>query len=359
MTDLVSVLRGGTGMLALFAAVLLLRDGFRVRAARYAAILMLSILCGMVATAPDLSDSIWQFPFLGVAYGGLAMLWIFSAAIFDDDFEPSWWHAGAWLSLVTVQLALGHIRYTGDAALGPVIETGFAGLAVWQALSGRAGDLVEARRRFRIVFVLAVWLAILAFEFVVISWLVLGYELPPDFEAIRLTIHLALAFGFGLALLGVTSEGRLVSLLPVPRDPPPVEAPSSDAVAALDERDGPILATLSDVMERQRAYREEGLSVAGLAGKLDLPEYRLRRLINQRLGHRNFTEFLNRYRLADVTQALGDRAQADVPILTIALDAGFGSIGPFNRAFKAQIGVTPTEFRRDRLGQSAQTPAVS
>ena len=41
-----------------------------------------------------------------------------------------------------------------------------------------------------------------------------------------------------------------------------------------------------------------------------------------------------------------DPAQAEVPILTIALDAGFQSLGPFNRAFKAVTGVTPTEYRR-------------
>jgi AraC-like DNA-binding protein len=35
-----------------------------------------------------------------------------------------------------------------------------------------------------------------------------------------------------------------------------------------------------------------------------------------------------------------------VPILTIALDAGFNSLGPFNRAFKAETGMTPSEFRR-------------
>ncbi len=39
-----------------------------------------------------------------------------------------------------------------------------------------------------------------------------------------------------------------------------------------------------------------------------------------------------------------------MPILTIALDAGFGSIGPFNRAFKAHTGLTPTEYRRGHLG---------
>jgi AraC-like DNA-binding protein len=39
-----------------------------------------------------------------------------------------------------------------------------------------------------------------------------------------------------------------------------------------------------------------------------------------------------------------------VPILTIALDTGFGSIGPFNRAFKAHTGLTPSEYRRNQLG---------
>jgi AraC-like DNA-binding protein len=39
-----------------------------------------------------------------------------------------------------------------------------------------------------------------------------------------------------------------------------------------------------------------------------------------------------------------------VPVLTIALDAGFSSLGPFNRAFKADTGLTPTEYRRLNSG---------
>jgi AraC-like DNA-binding protein len=34
-----------------------------------------------------------------------------------------------------------------------------------------------------------------------------------------------------------------------------------------------------------------------------------------------------------------------VPVLTIAMDAGFRWLGPFNRAFKADTALTPTEFR--------------
>jgi AraC-like DNA-binding protein len=110
-------------------------------------------------------------------------------------------------------------------------------------------------------------------------------------------------------------------------------------------------------MEYDKAYREDGLSIGGLAGKLGIPEYALRRLINQRLGYRNFNAFLNFYRLDDVMAALADPSQEAVPILTIALDAGFQSLGPFNRAFKSQTGMTPSEFRRQRHSQNNRIAA--
>jgi AraC-like DNA-binding protein len=35
-----------------------------------------------------------------------------------------------------------------------------------------------------------------------------------------------------------------------------------------------------------------------------------------------------------------------LPVLSIALEVGYGSIGPFNRAFKARMGMTPSRFRK-------------
>jgi len=35
--------------------------------------------------------------------------------------------------------------------------------------------------------------------------------------------------------------------------------------------------------------------------------------------------------------------------LTIAMDLGYGSLGPFNRAFKTITGLTPSEFRRNSV----------
>ena len=76
-------------------------------------------------------------------------------------------------------------------------------------------------------------------------------------------------------------------------------------------------------------------------------------MINQRLGYRNFAAFLNRYRIEEAKAALADPGQAEVPILTIAMDAGFQSLAPFNRAFKAETGLTPTAYRRRKLGKTS------
>jgi AraC-like DNA-binding protein len=73
----------------------------------------------------------------------------------------------------------------------------------------------------------------------------------------------------------------------------------------------------------------------------------LRRLINQRLGYRNFNVFLNEHRIAEAKAALADPSQAEVPVITIAMDAGFQSLGPFNRASRP-----PPASRRPNIAGS-------
>ncbi|HET6969815.1 MAG TPA: helix-turn-helix domain-containing protein, partial [Phenylobacterium sp.] len=135
----------------------------------------------------------------------------------------------------------------------------------------------------------------------------------------------------------------------------PHEGPEPAAtVADLGRLDMVLLRRLEREMNLERAYRRDGLTIGRLAHELGVPEYRLRRVINRGLGHRNFAAYLNGQRIAEARAALADPAQADVPILTIALDAGFGSLGPFNRAFKAETGLTPSAFRREALGQELE-----
>jgi AraC-like DNA-binding protein len=87
---------------------------------------------------------------------------------------------------------------------------------------------------------------------------------------------------------------------------------------------------------------------ASLATQLGAQEYRLRRVINRHLGFRNFNDFLDHHRVRDARIVLADPDHARVPILTLALDLGYASLSPFNRAFKAQTGLMPSEYRRTK-----------
>jgi len=79
----------------------------------------------------------------------------------------------------------------------------------------------------------------------------------------------------------------------------------------------------------------------------------LRELIHSQLGYRNFPAYVNDHRLQEVEQKLADPAFDRRPILTLALEAGFGSIGPFNRAFRERHGVTPSAFRAQRAAATS------
>src|SRR5260370_9223347 len=129
---------------------------------------------------------------------------------------------------------------------------------------------------------------------------------------------------------------------------PAAERPAASPVASNESStaERKLLDALMRLMSDDRIYRHEGMTIGTLATKLTVPEYKLRRLINQRLGYRNFNVFLNNHRIEEAKAALADPSQAEVPVITIAMDAGFQSLGPFNRAFKATTGVTPTEYRR-------------
>ena len=124
------------------------------------------------------------------------------------------------------------------------------------------------------------------------------------------------------------------------------EPESDHRLDAQQEKDWEIF---NQSFETDHIYREPGLSIGSLAAKLSIPQYRLRKLINERLGYRNFNVLLHEHRIREACEALSDSDQSHLPILTIALTAGYQSINPFNRAFRDLHGVTPSEYRKQAV----------
>ena len=344
--------RGGAIGILLLLAALLLRDGRRIAAARYAALFGLGIAATLVSYAPLLATdrSLWLLPVRTLAFGNPAVFWVLATALFDDEFVLSWRHVAVWSALVG--LGFWAVYGGGPRPFLPVngLSLVCLVLALWRVIAGRAGDLVEARRRLRLVFVVSIALVIAAI--IIAVTLLHGGQGHPAFGLVNAFGAFAMTFFFAVALLSLTPGAMFEPFaLASTARPSASRAGQASAPTPDDPREAALLAALLRQLKENRAYREEGLSIAALAARLGVPEHRLRRLINQRLGFRNFNAFLNSYRLDEVMAWLADPSQAETPILTLGLDAGFQSIGSFNRVFKQRTGMTPSEFRRLNLAR--------
>jgi len=347
-------LRGGAVAILLLVAILFLRDLGRSPVGRNCALVLLSAAAYVVCSAPGFGrlDVPFGFSLLVISLGLPALNWMSAAAVFDDEFKPSPLRPLAWLGLVVLGMwsildsqPLVDLAYYGLSLL-------FVGLAAWHALIGREADLIESRRRLRAL--LAVSIASYAAAIIIVDLLSPGSSVSAPFSIVNAVGLTATAFAFAVSWLGIAREAPFIASANTDRRSSPHSDANADRAPAArrsHEQEPALLEALRELMEDQKLYRHGGLSIAALAARLEIPDYRLRRFINRQLGHRNFSSFINGYRLAEARAALADPNQAEVPILTIALDSGFQSLAPFNRSFKETAGTTPTEYRRQCLSR--------
>ncbi|MCE4553184.1 helix-turn-helix domain-containing protein [Roseateles cellulosilyticus] len=322
------------------------------RHARHAHLVRISISLAASLIVQTLSASPWaehqlscpvQAPGIGLSLGSAVLFWLFARAVFEDGFRLRAWHVGLWAAVAAYggTLCLWGGWWPGWVLMRAVpIVFALLGLACvvgpWRV------DLVEPRRRLRGLVVGGG--AAYALVLVVMRVRSADGSLSSDAalgDVAMLLVLTALVAGRLLAPRADGLWGEAEALPPAPPAPP-----------AADAQDQLVATALARLMGEGRGYAQEGLSLAGLAEQLGTAEYRLRRVINQHLGHRNFTAYVNGQRLAEAKRRLADPAERGLPVLSIALDVGFGSIGPFNRAFKADTGLTPTEFRQKSLADS-------
>lgn len=219
-----------------------------------------------------------------------------------------------------------------------LLSLAFVLAAILQTYSGRKDDLIETRRRLREVHILVTGSVI---TFSIFSHLILrGKALSEILDL----LNVVLAWGLILAFMHLVLELKDGLVDPEPDGEIEEEERVIQADPALKRK-------LVLAFEEEKLYRKDGLTIGQLAEDLEVQEYKLRRLINQGMGFRNFPDFLNRYRIQEACEILLDSGKDEFPIIRIAMDLGYQSLGPFNRAFKELTGVTPTEFRKNRERQ--------
>ncbi len=105
-----------------------------------------------------------------------------------------------------------------------------------------------------------------------------------------------------------------------------------------------MLQQVKSLLEENEVYLDSGISLNSIAQKLFVTPRELSQVINEN-EQKNFSEFINHYRIQKAKTFLIDPKYSNEKIATIAYDCGFGNVTSFNLAFKAETEITPTQYR--------------
>ncbi|MFA8451033.1 MAG: helix-turn-helix domain-containing protein [Bacteroidales bacterium] len=104
---------------------------------------------------------------------------------------------------------------------------------------------------------------------------------------------------------------------------------------------------LLNYMEQKKPYLNCDLHIQDIAVALEVPVHVLSFILNHHL-EKNFFDFINYYRIEEVKRRLHDSKYDALTIIAIAFDCGFNSKASFNRLFKKNTGITPSQYKKDK-----------
>ncbi len=347
-------------MAALLLAATLLTAGRKRPAALPGAMLCLAAAAFFVTSASGAGAALGPVGYVltAICVTKAVWFWLLARTLFVDGARLNARHLALALAVGAVgtwqqKVFLANFRANTTTTLDNIVAFGFESallafvlLGLYEAWRGLANDLVEPRRHLRIGFIAATGFYLTA-TLAVQSHNVLNSATTPAFAA--------------LANMTFVAAGCLIATWQMlqPRRETWLDQTQRTATVSLSPVETIVRMDLERAIDRERLFVQEGLTIGALAAHVGTSESVLRRVINQGLGYRNFNDYLHAVRIREACAALARPDLARTPILSIAMNVGYGSIGVFNRAFKSRVGVTPTDYRRSAIERADARPDAS
>jgi AraC-like DNA-binding protein len=308
----------------------------------YAVLFLAGILLFCVRKLGDIPPGQWNNLLTVASCATCGWSWLLTRALFrDGGGRDSPWP----LLVVLVLTATGALlQFSGDdpgwlvamaGNLQRLVSSTVLLVALAEPLRTWRPAMPGHELPFRLAFVGA-YAALVAVSSVWLGQSEAGNSAARVADEIKVACALVAVLVLGLAI-------RFRSLHPLAA--PPAAKPR---VAAAGEH--ALAVRIEQLMTAECLHAEANLKVADLAIRLGVADYKVTQCITGAMGFRNFNQMVNHWRVQQAKRMLADARFDGLPVLSIALDCGFGSIGPFNRAFKVQTGMTPTHYRANAAG---------
>jgi AraC-like DNA-binding protein len=104
-----------------------------------------------------------------------------------------------------------------------------------------------------------------------------------------------------------------------------------------------VLEELYYIMEDQKAFASEDISIKVIADELGITVHQLSEILNKKVK-KNFNSFINDYRIEESKKILLE--EPDRTITSVAMAVGFNSNTSFSTIFSKTTGLTPKEYRK-------------
>lgn len=102
---------------------------------------------------------------------------------------------------------------------------------------------------------------------------------------------------------------------------------------------------IKSVIQEQELFKNPELSIYDVSKILNINKTYISYVINTE-ANENFNSFINKYRIEESKKMLLDNKYDNYTIEAIANLVGFHSKSSFNTAFKKQIGITPSDYKK-------------
>ncbi|MCG6187264.1 helix-turn-helix domain-containing protein [Maribellus maritimus] len=101
--------------------------------------------------------------------------------------------------------------------------------------------------------------------------------------------------------------------------------------------------TVINYLTSKKPYLNPEFNLQMMVEDLNISRHKLSQVIN-RSQNKNFYKLMNEYRIREVKEKLENKEYKNLTVLGIAFECGFNSKTTFNRIFKEETGMTPTNY---------------